>query len=219
MAATQKQFTLFSHQSGPNPVKVAIVLNELGLTYEEKFLDFQAKEHKGPEYTKLNPNGRVPTLIDHANGDFTLWESGAILLYLVEMYDKENRLTVTDPKEKALLNQWLFFQASGQGPYFGQFVWFSVYHAEKLPSAVDRYKDEILRVWGVLESVLSKQAWLVGGKLTIADLAFFPWNNIASAGKRFGVDFQFEEKFPAVAAWHKRMAERDSVKARIEKTT
>ena len=91
------------------------VLEELGLTYEPIYLDFSKNEHKSPEYTKLNPNGRIPTLIDHKNGDFIVWESDAILLYLVEKYDTEKRLTVTDEKERYSLIQWLFFQASGQG--------------------------------------------------------------------------------------------------------
>ena len=95
--------------------KVAFVLEELGLTYESKFLDFNKNEHKAPEHTQYNPNGRIPTIIDHANGDFVVWESNAILLYLVERYDKEKRLTVTGEKDQATLLQWLFFQASGQG--------------------------------------------------------------------------------------------------------
>ena len=130
-----KQFTLFTHVGGPNgwyvtsitksrrtiPLisgwlrKVAIVLEELGLTYESKYLDFQKGEQKAPEHTQYNPNGRIPTLIDHTNGDFAVWESNAILLYLVDRYDKEKRLTVTGEKDTAALIQWLFFQASGQG--------------------------------------------------------------------------------------------------------
>ena len=95
--------------------KVAFVLEELGLTYESKYLDFNKEEQKGPEHVQYNPNGRIPTLIDHTNGDFVVWESNAILLYLVDRYDKEKKISVTDEKEKATLNQWLFFQASGQG--------------------------------------------------------------------------------------------------------
>ena len=95
--------------------KVAFVLEELGLTYESKFLDFMKGEQKGPEHTQFNPNGRIPTLIDHTNGDFAIWESDAIMFYLVERYDKEKKLTVTDEKDKATLLQWLFFQSSGQG--------------------------------------------------------------------------------------------------------
>ena len=92
-----------------------MVLKELGLTYEAVYLDFAKQEHKAPEFTKYNPNGRIPALIDHKNGDFVLWESDAILLYLTDKYDTEKRLTVTDEKDKYTLLQWVFFQASGQG--------------------------------------------------------------------------------------------------------
>ena len=91
------------------------MLEALGLTYESKYLDFSKGEQKAPEHTQYNPNGRIPTLVDHQNGDFTIWESDAILLYLTDKYDPEKRLTVTDEKDKYALVQWLFFQASGQG--------------------------------------------------------------------------------------------------------
>jgi glutathione S-transferase len=100
-------------------------------------------------------------------------ESDAIIEYLVEKYDPENKISVSgDDRHKQL--QWLFFQASGQGPYFGQAGWFSKYHPEKVPSAVERYRNEIKRVWSVLETVLSKQEWLLGNKTTVADLSFIP---------------------------------------------
>ncbi len=91
------------------------MLEELGLTYEPVYLDFRKGEQKAPAFTQYNPNGRIPAIIDHKNGDFVLWESCAILLYLVDKYDTEKRLTVTDDKGKYTLTQWLFFQASGQG--------------------------------------------------------------------------------------------------------
>ena len=91
------------------------MLEELGLTYESVYLDFNKGEQKAAPHTSLNPNGRIPTLVDHQNGDFTIWESDAILFYLVERYDKEKQFTVTDEKERFELMQWLFFQASGQG--------------------------------------------------------------------------------------------------------
>ena len=91
------------------------MLEALGLTYESKYLDFSKGEQKALEHTQYNPNGRIPTLVDHQNGDFTIWESDAILFYLVERYDKEKQFTVTDEKERFQLMQWLFFQASGQG--------------------------------------------------------------------------------------------------------
>jgi glutathione S-transferase len=102
-------------------------------------------------------------------------ESNAILQYIVDKYDKERKISTADGDDKFVELQWLYFQASGQGPYFGQAGWFSYYHPEKVPSAVERYKKEIIRVLGVLESVLSKQEWLVGGKLTIADISFIPY--------------------------------------------
>ena len=92
-----------------------MVLEELGLTYEPIFLDPSKNELKTPPHIDYNPNGRIPTLIDHHNGDYAIWESDAILLYLTDKYDTEKKLTVTDDKEKYTLLQWLFFQASGQG--------------------------------------------------------------------------------------------------------
>ena len=152
--------------------KAAVVLEELGLTYESIYLDFSKGEQKALDHVKYNPNGRIPTLIDHQNGDFVIWESNAIMLYLADKYDTERRLAPADEKERYAMVQWLFFQASGQGPYFGQGVWFTRLHSEQIPSAQERYRNEIKRVWGVLESVLSKQEWLVGGKCTIADMSF-----------------------------------------------
>lgn len=101
-------------------------------------------------------------------------ESNAILQYIVDKYDKQHKLSVADGDEKYAQLQWLYFQASGQGPYFGQVGWFAFYHPEKVSSAIERYRNEIKRVLSVLESVLSKQEWLVGGKATIADISFVP---------------------------------------------
>jgi glutathione S-transferase len=97
------------------------------------------------------------------------------LQYLVEKYDTKRQISIASGDEKFVQLQWLYYQASGQGPYFGQVGWFSFYHLEKVPSVIERYKKEIIRVLGVLESVLSKQEWLVGGKLTIADISFIPY--------------------------------------------
>ncbi|PSS32162.1 hypothetical protein PHLCEN_2v2070 [Hermanssonia centrifuga] len=207
-----KQFTLYTHASGPNGWKVAIVLEELGLTYESIYLDFQKSEHKAPEHVKFNPNGRIPTLIDHKNNDFVIWESDAILLYLEEKYDPENKLNVTTEEDKFVLLQWLFFQASGQGPYYGQAAWFTFFHPEKIPSAQERYKKETLRVLGVLEGVLSKQEWIVGGKPTIGDLSFVTWNQFALNILNMDEGFSFQQEFPAVSAWHAKLEARESVK-------
>jgi len=201
--------TLFSHAGGPNGWKVAIVMEELGLKYEPKYLDFGKGEHKAEEHTKYNPNGRIPTIID---GQTTLWESGAILLYLTDKYDKEHKISAKDDEERALINQWLFFQASGQGPYYGQAAHFGVFAPEKIPYAINRYEAEIKRVLSVLESVLSKSAWLVGGRCTIADLAFIPWNGAIGQFLLTDKDnFNFEKEFPKTFAWHGKMQQRASV--------
>ncbi|GJE97552.1 glutathione S-transferase [Phanerochaete sordida] len=204
-----KQFTLFTHKAGPNGWKVAIVLEELGLSYEPVYLDFQKGDQKAETHTKYNPNGRIPTLIDHKNGDFSIWESDAIILYLAAKYDPAHTISATTEAERFTELQWLFFQSSGQGPYFGQAAWFNFFHPEKIASAQERYKNEILRVLGVLDGVLATQPWLNGGRCTISDLSFIPWNDFAIKGLLEGVNVA--EKFPNVQRWHGTMAERPSV--------
>ncbi|TFY68563.1 hypothetical protein EVJ58_g939 [Rhodofomes roseus] len=219
-----KQFTLFTHLGGgPNGWKVAMVLVELGLEYEPKYLDFSKDEHKASEHLQYNPNGRIPTLIDHANDEFAIWESNAIITYLVDNYDPERKISAADPREKWQQLQWLIFQASGQGPYFGQAYWFMKYHHEIIPSAIDRYRRETIRVLTVLESVLSKQEWLVGGKCSVADISFVPWNVVALDIMRqwnvvdFKViladypDFDLERDYPAVHRWHNALLARQPV--------
>ncbi|KZT06537.1 glutathione S-transferase C-terminal-like protein [Laetiporus sulphureus 93-53] len=198
-----KQFTLFTHCHGPNGWKVVFVLEELGLTYHPIYLEYWT-EIKGPEHTKYNPNGRIPTLIDHANGDLVVWESNAILTYLVEKYDPEHKISAIEENDRFHQLQWLFFQASGQGPYFGQANWFWKYHSEQVPSATERYRKETMRIFGVLESVLSKQDWLVGDKCTIADLSFIPWNMPVLDEEGFMADYEeFKaDDFPSVKKWH-----------------
>ncbi|EPS97014.1 glutathione S-transferase C-terminal-like protein [Fomitopsis schrenkii] len=211
------QFTLYTYVSGPNGWKVAYVLAELGLTYESRYLDFGKEEQKSLEYTKYNPNGRIPTLIDHSNGDFVIWESGAILQYLVDMYDTEHKISVSDIKEKYHQLQWLFFQASGQGPYYGQASWFILYHPEKVPSVLERYGKEIVRVLGVLEGVLSKQEWLVGGKYTVADIAFVPWHLLTFTQlPELRPEVSLERDFPSVYKWHNAVISRKPIAELVE---
>ncbi|KAI5817355.1 glutathione S-transferase [Pyronema omphalodes] len=168
------QFTLYSH-IGPNPWKVVFILEELGLTYKLTHVDTSKNEHKQEPYTLLNPNGRMPTLVDHHNNDFTIWESGAIMLYLIEKYDTQKKLSFEKFESEALAKQYLMFQMSGQGPYFGQAVWFEIYHPEKLPSAAERYMAEIKRIVTVLNTILEGRNWLVEDKCSYADLSFVPW--------------------------------------------
>ncbi|GAA5864062.1 hypothetical protein JCM8547_005122 [Rhodosporidiobolus lusitaniae] len=201
------QFTLYSHAGGPNGWTVAFLLKALGLSYETKYLEFDKQEQKGEEFLKLNPNGRIPALVDHQNNDFVVWESKACLKYLVGKYDTERKFTVGKTvEEQAILDQWLFFQASGQGPYFGQAAHFKMFAPEKIPYGIERYAKEVARVLGVLERVLANQEYLVGGKLTIADLAFISWNNFGIfALLPEGVDAQKE--FPKTFAWHTKLTQ------------
>jgi glutathione S-transferase len=119
MSASLKPLTLWGGVTGPNPSKVALILTELSLPYEPHYLAMS--NIKNPEYLKLNPNGRLPTLIDPNHGGFKLWESGAIVEYLIAKYDKDNLISYEAGSDEDFeCKQWLHFQMSGQGPYYGQ---------------------------------------------------------------------------------------------------
>ncbi|KAI8663347.1 hypothetical protein NCS57_00935300 [Fusarium keratoplasticum] len=209
--AALKPFTVYVHSAGPNPYKVTIVLEELGMSYDKIVVD----NPKEDWFLALNPNGRVPALTDPNNGDFTIWESGAIVEYLVELYDKHGKLTVEDARGKWALKQYLHFQMSGQGPYFGQAVWF---HRcpDDIPIAKQRYIEQTVRVFEVLETILKDREYLVGDKCTYADLCFVPWNRVALFAPFFKDTlwdrYRIEERFPNFLAWHRRLSSRPSVK-------
>ncbi|RYP45500.1 hypothetical protein DL768_008167 [Monosporascus sp. mg162] len=207
-------------KGGPNPPKIPIILEELGVPYEINAIPFE--DVKKPYYLAINPNGRLPAIRDPNNGDLVLWESGAIVEYLVERYDtsSEKKLGFAPGSHEAQhARQWLHFQTTGQGPYFGQALWFSLFHHEKLPSAIDRYVGEVHRVTGVVEGWLKKQEeegkggadgpWLVGGRLSYADLAWIPWQKMVQP--RLGEKYR-EADFPYVKAWLDKMMKRDSVR-------
>lgn len=204
-------------KGGPNPPKVAIVLEELGLPYEIVPVPFS--DVKKPEYLAINPNGRIPAIHD-PNTDLTLWESGAILEYLIERYDTTHTLGFPPGSNESYhAKQWLFFQTTGQGPYYGQLTWFSRFHPEKIPSAIERYVKEANRVTGVLEGHLAQQKqkyggsggpWLVGNKLSYADLAFIMWQSML--GKVLEKDQFDEDNFPHVKEWLGNMTSRPKVK-------
>ncbi|KZV90906.1 glutathione S-transferase [Exidia glandulosa HHB12029] len=202
-----KQFTLYDYHMGMRGSSGKVLLRIL-----TSIQDFVNKEQKTPAYMKLNQNGKIPTLVDHQRDDFAIWESNAILQYLISEYDTEHKISVADDDKegKYRTEQWLFFQASGQGPYFGQAQWFMYFHPEHIPSAIKRYQDEIRRVFGVLDNVLKDREWLVGDKFTIADLSFIKYTDYA-AEKLLGDDFDLEKEFPYVANWHNRMLARPSV--------
>ncbi|CAI6331427.1 unnamed protein product [Periconia digitata] len=195
--------------AGPNPWKPVLILEELGVPYELNSFSFEAVKQK--PFIDINPNGRAPAIEDPNTG-LTLWETGAIILYIIEQYDTKKILSYDSLKEKHLSQQWLAFQISGQGPYFGQAGWFNALHPEKLPSAIERYNNELKRILGVLDGALDGQQWLVpGDKMTYADLAFTVWNDRIDALIFCAPDKKFEG-FPNVQVWHERMTSRPAWK-------
>ena len=158
----------------PNGQKISIALEELGLPYRVHALSFDRKEQKEPEYLKINPNGRIPAIVDTENGDFAVFESGAILLYLAE---KTGRLMPADAKGRSTVIQWLMFQMGGVGPMQGQANVFFRYFPEKLQGAIDRYQNETRRLYEVLDTRLGEVEYLAGD-YSIADIATYPWVRI-----------------------------------------
>ncbi|KAF7195215.1 Glutathione S-transferase-like protein OpS6 [Pseudocercospora fuligena] len=202
-----KPIILYGHKAGPNPWKVVLILEELDLPYEHKFMEMD--ELKKEPFESVNPNGRVPAMED-PNAGLVLWESGACIDYLCETYDKESRLSPKDPQAKWLARAWRDFQMSGQGPYFGQYSWFIKYHPEKVQSAIDRYWNEIVRVIGVIDRHIAKQktTYLVGEAVTYADLMWVPWMVF---GLRKVEDKINRESHPSFFAWWDAVCERPSV--------
>jgi glutathione S-transferase len=199
---------LYSHRAGPNPKKVRMILEELSICYQVKVLEFP--EMKKPPFLSINPNGRVPAIVD-PNTDVTLWESGAIIEYLVDMYDKDRKISFTPfSAEYYQAKQWLHFQMSGQGPYFGQAVWFKVHHPDFIRSCYDRYVNEIRRVAGVMNSVLEKRAYLVGEKCSYADLSFVIWFQFVPWITNNKLDL--EREYPYLNTWLDSMRGRPAVR-------
>ena len=154
----------------PNGFKVSIALEELGLPYEVHALSFANREQKAPEYLKINPNGRIPAIVDRDNDNFAVFESGAILIYLAE---KTGRLMPSDFKGRSTVIQWLMFQMGGVGPMQGQANVFHRYFPEKIPAAIERYQHETRRLYDVLDGRLAQVEYLAGD-YSIADIATFP---------------------------------------------
>ena len=155
----------------PNGHKVSIALEELGLPYQLRVVDLAAGEQKRAEFLALNPNGRIPVIVDHAAGDFVVFESGAILVYLAE---KTGQLMPSDAKGRSRVMQWLMFQMGGVGPMMGQANVFYRYFPQKIQPAIDRYQAEGRRLFEVLDGHLAQHEWLAGD-YSIADIANWAW--------------------------------------------
>ncbi len=158
-----------------NGWKPVIFLEEAGAPYELVPIDFSKKEQKAADYMQLNPNGRIPTIVDRSNGDFAVFESGAILWYLAEKY---GQFLSEDPNERSETLQWLMFQMGGIGPMMGQAMYFqriAAQNGEDNPFAIKRYVDESRRLLEVLNTRLEGRDYLVGDAYSIADMATYPW--------------------------------------------
>lgn len=200
----------------PNGVKVSIMLEEIGLPYEAHLIDIGKNETWTPEFLSLNPNGKIPAILDPAGLDgkpFALFESGAILLYLAE---KCGKLLPKDPAQRYETIQWVFFQMASVGPMFGQLGFFHKFagreYEDKRP--FERYQKESKRLLGVLEERLQGRDWIMGSEYTIADISLLGWvrNLIGFYGARDVVEFN---NFPLVGQWLERGLARPAVQRGI----
>tara|TARA_R110001592_G_scaffold9558_2_gene50572 strand:+ start:642 stop:1340 length:699 start_codon:yes stop_codon:yes gene_type:complete len=179
----------------PNGHKVHIMLEETGLAYTVHPINIQKGDQFQPEFLKISPNNRIPAIVDQdgpGGKPYSLFESGAILIYLAE---KTGKFLPTDPTAKYDTLQWLMWQMGGIGPMFGQAHHFRGYAPVEIPYAVDRYTKEAGRLYGILDKRLGESAYLAGPDYTIADIATFPWTR--------SIDRQGHslDDFPNVKRW------------------
>ena len=191
----------------PNGYKVSVALEELGLPYDYHVLSFAAGDQKKPAFLAINPNGRIPAIIDRDEGDFAVFESGAILVYLAE---KTGRLMPADAKGRSLVMQWLMFQMGGIGPMQGQANVFYRYFDEKLPTVISRYQNETKRLYTVLDGRLRGREWLCDD-YSIADIANWCW---VRRHEWSGVDVS---DLPDLSRWMDAMAARPACQEGIKK--
>lgn len=201
----------------PNGVKVSIALEELELPYEAHRVDFGKDEQTTPEFLSLNPNGKIPAMIDPdgpGGKPLGFFESGAMLLYLA---DKSGRLIPADPARRQEAIQWLFFQMAAVGPMFGQVGYFNIFAGREIedPRPLARYRDEAKRLLAVLEGRLTGRSWIMGEDYGIADISLLGWvrNLIGFYEARGLVDF---DSLTQVPAWLERGLARPAVQRGLE---
>ncbi|HEY9768075.1 MAG TPA: glutathione binding-like protein [Coleofasciculaceae cyanobacterium] len=155
----------------PNGRKASIMLEEVELDYTVHSIDITKNEQFTPEFVAINPNSKIPAIVDR-EVDLTVFESGAILIYLAQ---KTGKLLSSETKQRFRTIEWLMFQMGSVGPMFGQYNHFNKFAAEKIPYAIARYKKETLRLYDVLNTQLSKTEYISGDDYSIADIAIYPW--------------------------------------------
>ena len=196
----------------PNGHKISIALEELALEYKVIPINLSTGEQKQADYVRINPNGRIPTIVDRDEDDFAVFESGAILIYLAE---KTGQLLPTNPKKRSQVIQWLMFQMGGVGPMFGQQSHFNNYApkiaaAEEIAYGQSRYNREVARLYGVMDQRLGEAEYLGGDDYSIADMATFPW---ARGHRRRHIDIA---EFPNFGRWLEAMKARPAVRRGID---
>jgi GST-like protein len=196
----------------PNGVKVSIALEELGLPYEPHLVNIMKNESWTPEFLALNPNGKIPAIIDPdgpGGKPLGLWESGAILLYLAE---KTGKLLPADPGRRYETIQWVFFQMASVGPMFGQVGFFHKFAGKAFEDKrpLERYRDESKRLLGVLETRLDGRQWIMDDDYTIADIAMVGWVRTLVGFYEAGPLVEFD-KLKHVPAWLERIVARPAV--------
>ncbi|KAH9907792.1 glutathione S-transferase [Xylariomycetidae sp. FL2044] len=201
-----KPIKLYGHEKGPNPQKVVIILEELEIPYEASTVQFE--DVKKEPFVAVNPNGRLPAIEDPNTG-IALWESGAIVEYLVETYDRQRRISSDSFPDKFHMKKYLHFQMSGQGPYYGQWIWFELRHPEKIEHAIKRYEEQTFRVVEVLDKILKDREYLVGDRASYADLVWLPWERIVQEFHPQLAD-RFNQ-YKNYKAWYDRLMARPAV--------
>jgi GST-like protein len=197
--------------TSPNVQKIYIMLEETKLPYREHFVDVWKGDQFDPAYLKINPNGKIPAIVDSdgpGGKPFTVFESGAILMYLAE---KTGKFLPTDTAKKYEVLQWLMIQLTGVGPMFGQFTHFKLFAPKGSDYSMSRYQSEVKRLYDVLEQRLAKVPYLGGNEYTIADIATFPWTR---NHEMQGVTW---DDHPSVGRWFNAINERPAVKAALAK--
>lgn len=188
----------------PNGWKISIMLEECGLPYEVKFVDIMAGDQFKPDFLRISPNNRMPAIVDPdgpGGKPLSIFESGAILHYLG---NKTGKFYPEDARKRVEVDQWLFWQMAGLGPMSGQAGHFRNYARENLPYAIDRYTNEVSRLYGVMDKQLANHPFLAGD-YSIADMASFPW---VKSAPRLGQDLK---AFPHLQRWFDTIAARPAV--------
>ena len=187
----------------PNGRKVSIMLEEIGIPYNVFSINIAKDEQFQPHFLKISPNNRIPAIIDKDNNDYSLFESGAILMYLAEKSGK--LLNFSDKDEYYRTIEWLMWQMGGVGPMFGQVHHFVKYNKGKSEYSELRYSKEAKRLYGVMDKILEQNQYIAGKSYSISDISIWPWT------ARFDWQEIDLNEFPNVTRWYKEMADRPAV--------